>query len=135
MDQSGKPDQRVLILALTGKDAELTCSILTRAGVECLACANLQQLVGELSAGAGAVLLAEEAVVQSRDDCLARWLAAQPSWSDLPILVSARPGADSAAVAQAMDLLGNVTVLERPVRVAALVSAVRGVGNTKRAIT
>ena len=34
-------------------------------------------------------------------------------------------GADSAAVAQAMDQLGNVTVLERPMRVASLVSAVR----------
>ncbi|MBX9626402.1 MAG: HAMP domain-containing histidine kinase, partial [Gemmataceae bacterium] len=37
----------------------------------------------------------------------------------------ARPGADSAAVARAMDRLGNVTVLERPTRVAALVSAAR----------
>ncbi len=55
----------------------------------------------------------------------AEWLARQPPWSDLPVLVLARPGADSAAVAQAMDLLGNVTVLERPTRVAALVSAVR----------
>jgi PAS domain S-box-containing protein len=71
------------------------------------------------------VLIAEESVVHSGDQSLTEWLARQPPWSDLPVLVLARPGADSAGVAQAMDMLGNVTVLERPVRVAALVSAVR----------
>jgi signal transduction histidine kinase/CheY-like chemotaxis protein len=39
--------------------------------------------------------------------------------------VLARPGADSALVAQAISVFGNVTVLERPVRVATLVSTVR----------
>src|SRR5262249_41368785 len=53
------------------------------------------------------------------------WLASQPPWSDLPLIILARPGADSASVAQAMDRLGNVTVLERPTRVSAIVSAVR----------
>jgi signal transduction histidine kinase len=72
--------------------------------------------------GAGAVLLAEEAI---EPDQLVEWLVRQPPWSDLPMLVLARSGADSAAVAQAMDLLGNVTVLERPMRVASLVSALR----------
>jgi two-component system, sensor histidine kinase len=125
MDPIGNFEQRVLVLALTAKDAEMTRSILNRAGVACLGCTSLQQMCGELDAGAGAVLIAEEAAVPSRDHCLAAWLARQPRWSDLPVLVLARPGADSAAVAHAMELLGNVTVLERPVRVAALVSAVR----------
>jgi PAS domain S-box-containing protein len=78
-----------------------------------------------VDAGAAAVLLAEELIIQDRKNCLTEWLGRQPQWSDLPVLVIARTGADSAAVAQAMDLLGNVTVLERPTRVAALVSAVR----------
>ncbi len=115
----------VVMLAPTSKDAALTQSVLGRAGVACVCCADLDQLCERLEAGAGAVLLPEEAVVQSRNDCLVEWLARQPPWSDLPVLVLARPGADSAALAQAMDLLGNVTVLERPMRVAALVSAVR----------
>jgi PAS domain S-box-containing protein len=118
-------ESRVLILAPTGKDAELTRSILGRADIVCVCCGELEQLCAELPAGAGAVLVAEEAVIPGRDDCLAAWLAKQPAWSDLPVLVLARRGADSAAVAQAMDQLGNVTVLERPTRVAALVSAVR----------
>lgn len=118
-------EQRVLVLPLTAKDGKLTQSILTRAGIECQTCTRLQQICDELDAGAGAVVMAEEAVIQSRDNCLTDYLARQPPWSDLPVLVLARPGADSSAVSQAMDLLGNVTVLERPVRIAALVSAVR----------
>jgi PAS domain S-box-containing protein len=123
--ERNSPEQRVLVLALTAKDAELTHTILLQAGIECLACTSLQHVCDELVGGASAVLIAEEAVGERGDNCLARWLAEQPPWSDLPILVFARSGADSAAVAQALELLGNVTVLERPMRVAALVSAVQ----------
>jgi signal transduction histidine kinase/ActR/RegA family two-component response regulator len=118
-------EQRVLVLAPTGKDAELTQSVLDRADVACVCLSDLTQLCKELEQGASAVLLAEEAVVAGRDECLDEWLARQPPWSDLPVLVLARPGADSAAVSRAMELLGNVTVLERPTRIAALVSAIR----------
>jgi PAS domain S-box-containing protein len=118
-------EQRLLVLVPTSKDATLTASVLGRAGVACVCCADLVQLCQELEAGAGAVLLPEEAVSPDRNRCLDEWLARQPPWSDLPVLVLSRPGADSAAVGQAMDLLGNVTVLERPTRVTALVSAVR----------
>ena len=52
-------------------------------------------------------------------------LAGQPPWSDLPVLLLTRAGADSQIAAQTLRTLGNVTLLERPVRVAALVSAVR----------
>jgi PAS domain S-box-containing protein len=119
------PDDRVLVFVPTAKDAALTESVLSRAGVACVRCSDLAQVCQELEVGAGAVLLPEEVVVPEKDGRLAEWLARQPPWSDLPVLVLARPGADSAAVALAMDLLGNVTVLERPTRVAALVSAVR----------
>jgi PAS domain S-box-containing protein len=118
-------EEQVFILAPTGKDAALTGSVLQRAGVACVFYQTLEQLCEGLASGAGAVLLVEEAVAQDQSGCLTNWLASQPPWSDLPVLVLARPGADSAAVALAMDLLGNVTVLERPMRVAALVSAVR----------
>ena len=118
-------ERRVLALGPTGRDAALTESILARAGVACVRCEDVDRLLAELDLGAGVVLLAEEGVTKGRNDALMEWLARQPPWSDLPVLVLARPGADSTTVAQAMDLLGNVTVLERPMRVAALVSAVR----------
>ena len=118
-------EQRVLVLAPTGKDASLAQSVLQRAGIECQCCRDVRGLCDELEAGAGVVLLVEEAVTPDGGTRLVEWLSHQPVWSDLPILVLARPGADSSTVAESMDLLGNVTVLERPTRVAALVSAVR----------
>jgi len=118
-------EQRVLILTPTSKDAALTVRILKNANVECLSCSGLDEVCRELDLGAAAVLLAEEAVTSGRSGEMVKWLQRQPAWSDLPLLVLARAGADSAAVARAMDQLGNVTVLERPTRVTALVSSVR----------
>jgi signal transduction histidine kinase/ActR/RegA family two-component response regulator len=116
---------RLLILAPTLKDATLTSRVLEQEGILCLICPDLATMCERLEQGAGALLLPEEAIGPARPDCLLEALERQPPWSDLPILVLARQGADSAAVAQAMDLLGNVTVVERPTRISALISAVR----------
>ena len=86
-------EQRVLVLAPTGKDAALTGSILDRAGVAYACCPDLVKVCEELKAGAAAVLLPEEAVVAGNEH-LTRWLSRQPPWSDLPVLILARPGAD-----------------------------------------
>jgi PAS domain S-box-containing protein len=123
--ERARREQRILVLAPTSRDAAMAERVLRVAGIEALPCKAVTELCAEIERGAGAILLPEEAVVQDESDTLKRWLGRQPSWSDLPILVMARSGADSASVAQAMDLFGNVTVLERPVRVAALVSSVR----------
>ena len=129
---SGLHELRVLILAPTSKDSDLTRKVLQDAGVECLACDDMQQLCDEVNAGAAAIVLPEEAIVAQRNDRLSEILARQPPWSDLPLLVLARTGADSASVSRAMDLFGNVTVLERPMRISALVSAVRSALRARR---
>ena len=118
-------DMRVLVLAATQRDFTLTAEVLGRADIECCGCSSLDDLTNELRRGAGSVLIPEEAVSGAENKSLTRYLAEQPSWSDMPVLVLARPGADSGDVATAMDEYGNVTVLERPMRIAALVSAVR----------
>jgi len=115
----------VLIVTPTGRDATLATSVLQRAGITSLRCADLQQASAELDRGAAALLAAEESLGQEGHDPLTRWLATQEPWSDFPVLLLARPGADSTAVGRALDLLGNVSVLERPMRLAALVSATR----------
>ena len=112
----GPLDERILVLAPTAKDAELAQTVFSQAGLDSFCCAQVREVSAELERGAAAVLLAEEAVDEGEDQELVHRLAAQPRWSDLPVLVLARRGADSAAVAQAVDRLGNVTVLERPVR-------------------
>src|SRR5690349_4789464 len=118
--EQSRLEARVLILAPTGKDAALVHSALGRAAIESTICADIAGVDRELAEGAGALLLAEEAIADGTGTSLARALAAQPPWSDLPLLVLARSGADSEAVSLAMQVMGNVTVLERPMRLAAL---------------
>ena len=117
-------EQRLLILTPIGKDAALIEAMLRGDAVSCTACGDMQHLARELDRGAAAVLITEEALAGSVDPLAVR-IAQQATWSDLPVLLLTRLGADSALVQQALAKLGNVTLLERPVRVTALVSAVR----------
>ncbi len=117
--------QRALLLLGTARDTKLTCELLEHAGLVNFACSSAQQLRLEIDAGAGVVLVAEECLDHGAHAALLRVLDAQPAWSDLPILVLARPGTDSITVGEAVASLGNVTLLERPLRVAGLVSVVR----------
>ncbi|HEV3083539.1 MAG TPA: hypothetical protein VGY66_27410, partial [Gemmataceae bacterium] len=100
-------EQRVLILAPTGKDASLISAALSNAGIHCVVCVDLENLAQELGAGAGAMLLAEEVLAEGQGWPLEHALAAQPVWSDLPVLILTRPGADSATVAQSVQAFGN----------------------------
>jgi signal transduction histidine kinase len=115
-------ERRLLVLAPVGKDASLVEEMLRKDAVACVACADVERLSRELERGAAALLVAEEAL--PHDARLSELIQQQPPWSDLPVLVLTRPGANSAAVARAVRTLGNVTLLERPVRVTALASAV-----------
>lgn len=121
---SERLERRLLVLAPIGKDAALVEAMLRGERVECSACPDLDCLLRELERGAGAVLVAEEALGDI-DNHLPAVIARQPAWSDLPILLLTRHGADSALVERAASTLGNVTLLERPVRVVTLVSAIR----------
>ena len=117
-------ERRILVLAPTGRDSQLTQTVLAEAGMRSVNCIDLAALVQEIARGAGALLLSEEALqTEVHLHFLGERLMRQPPWSDLPILLLAHQGADSSAVRKAVRLLGNVTLLERPVRVAALVTA------------
>jgi PAS domain S-box-containing protein len=121
----GELERRILVLVTTTKDASLTRGILQRAGIACTVCGDLDTVVRELEAGAGALLVAEECVSYERAGDLIALIRRQPPWSDLPVLLLTRQGADSPEAMQAPDTLGNVTLLERPTRVNSLVSVVR----------
>ena len=125
MTTDSASDRRLLFLAATSKDASTTGELLAPLGIELCTCKTFDALLQQLRTGAGAILLSEEAVSASHNAALQAVLAAQPPWSDLPVLVLTRPGADSAASGHAVRTLGNVTLLERPLRLATLVTAVR----------
>ncbi len=113
----------MLVLAPTGRDAVLIAGILLKEGIAWNVCSGSEQLAHGLEQGVGAILLAEEALAGVHEG-LRALICRQPPWSDIPILVLTRQGADSPMVARAVETLGNVTLLERPVRVSALLSAV-----------
>lgn len=113
------------MLPLTARDGAVTRSILLSGGIHCTVCRDLDHLCAELDDGAGLVLLAEESLAAPPPESLTARVGRQPPWSDLPLLVLTRPGGDSLVAAAAFHQLGNVTLLERPVRVATLVSMVR----------
>ena len=116
-------DLRFLLMAPTNRDGDITSDLLNGAGIETQVFSNLDALVQALAEGAAAVMIAEEHLSGSLKAPLANWLSRQPPWSDLPILILTRPGADSPESAEAWRTLGNVTLLERPTRVTTLLSA------------
>jgi signal transduction histidine kinase/ActR/RegA family two-component response regulator len=122
-------EQRLLILAPRGRDASLAAGILTRAGIASCICVDLADLAGRAVEGAGAALVAEEALGgDDEEGMLLRWVLAQPPWSDFPFVVLAAPRGDLAQGAWApvwFARLGNAVLLERPLGAAALASAVR----------
>ena len=120
-----RPEERVLLLAPTARDASTTQSVLGHVGVHSAACATIPALCAELARGAGAIILTEHASTAPDVGMLVEHLRRQPPWSDLPVLVLAAGGAESGAGRRAMELFGNVTVLERPVQMASLASVVR----------
>ena len=124
MADPGPDELRVLVLAPTGRDGALACSVLAGAGVPVHRCRDMAELCLQ-GPQSGCLLVAEEALTPQARGPLRELLHGQPPWSDLPLLVLTRRGADSATAAMALSDFSNVTLVERPVRIGALVSCVR----------
>jgi signal transduction histidine kinase len=123
---SDSEEQRCLVTAPSGKDAALICGALARGRVSCQVCATAAELVEEAQRGLGAVMVAEEALAPPGALLrMLRLIERQPAWSDLPVVLLTKAGPASRLAMEAARALGNVTVLERPVPMATLVSAVR----------
>jgi signal transduction histidine kinase/CheY-like chemotaxis protein len=118
-------EQRILIFVPFGKDASLACEVLQKSSIACHLCNSFQDLLSELERGAGAVLTVEEALPESVSTRLSQYLASQPAWSDIPLLLLTRSGGNEAWSMRAYETLGNVTLLERPLRASTLTSAAR----------
>jgi signal transduction histidine kinase len=125
MPDPSDSEQRVLVLAPTGRDAANSVAVLGRVGLVCVACRDMVDLCRELAVGAAVVLLTEESLALDRAGVLAEALARQPTWSDLPVIMLTRGGPESPVASRAMQTLGNVILLERPIRMFALVSAAK----------
>src|ERR1700730_7680011 len=128
MTLSSDKDPRVLILAPSGRDADLIAAALADVAVPCHICRTADDLAEELEAGAAAMVVGEEALGEKEIQTIASTLEQQPPWSDLPIIVmtgGGEPNRASQQLARMRTPLGNVTLQERPLRAVTLVSCVQ----------
>jgi signal transduction histidine kinase len=116
---------RVLVVAPTGRDSELICSLLTSKGILCVAPPTAEAVRIESEIGAGAVILAEEVLTLADISEWADHIARQPSWSDLPVILLTIPGERSRRRMLAQAPLENLVLLERPVRPETFLSTIQ----------
>jgi PAS domain S-box-containing protein len=120
--------RHALILAPSGRDAEIAQGLLAEVAVEARTYGDLAVLVEALNDEALLVVLTDEALLSSDLKGLASWIAAQPTWSDLPIVVLTRQGVRpdrNPRAARLSDVLGDVSFLERPFHPTTFASIVR----------
>ena len=135
--RSDRHDERILILAPSRRDAPTVASVLERAGVSTETYPNLAELCQALDDGAGAALVAEEAVaLPEGTNMLRACLERQPPWSEPPIVLVTTGGSRRAAGFgqgnEHFSGLGNLMLLERPLRSATLVSAMHSALRARR---
>lgn len=126
MTQGRTPAElRVLLLTPTVRDGQASRQILASEGIHCKVCKGMEDLQAEMAIGAAVLVLPEEVVLADTAATLQQSLRLQPAWSDLPVIVLSRTGTQSPAVERALSTLGNVSLVERPLRVSTLVSQIR----------
>src|SRR5687768_13402416 len=127
--------ERVLLLTPTGADTEVAASLLAEADLSPLPCGSLADVCHRISEGAGAIVVAEEALISAEAVGLIDFLAAQPPWSDIPVIVlttRTHEGSSTVELSRLFASVGNLVVLERPFTSAAFLVTVHGALRTRR---
>jgi len=125
----------VVLLMPSGADARVTERILTGAGFGARAYPDMASAVNALGDRIDALLVAEEALAEEARALLLHALAHQPPWSDLPVIIlagSRGPGDALSPQLEPLTTSANVTILERPVRIATLVTTLRAAERARR---
>ncbi len=78
------------------------------------------------------MIVADEALQPETSDGLLQRLGEQPPWSDLPLIVFTRGQESSETLLERLVPRGNATILERPVRLSTLTSAVKAALRARR---
>ncbi len=128
--------ERVLILAPKGRDAAVIGAMLGEVGIASASFPDLPAFIDGLQEpDAGTAVLAQEAMA-TETEALEAWIAAQPPWSDFPfvLLTFRKPilQPESSHTTRVAEVLGNASVLERPLHPLTLVSAVRAALRARR---
>ena len=127
--------ETALILAPRGRDTEVASGMLEEEGISAVACADVAEVVDRLNEGAGFVIATEEALAGGDLRSLSDHINRQPEWSDLPFVLLTRRGGGlerNPAAGRFLDLLGNVTFVERPFHPTTLTSVARSALRARR---
>jgi signal transduction histidine kinase/CheY-like chemotaxis protein len=133
-----KPDDnRLLVVAPTGRDAQMVCDTLRGFALPCESSATVQEACEKAGHGVGALLLAEECLTAGALSDLARLIQAQPQWSGVPVILLTSNGdrihAAGLALLEQAGVRGNLVIVERPARLLTLRTAVEtALHNRKR---
>src|SRR5690606_4545285 len=125
MTGAGQRSLTVLVAATAAADADALLTTLRAAGIEAEPVTSVDELCRQITrddAAPGAIVVVDEALSGGGARALDRALQAQPSWSDLPVVVVLAGGDGGSS---ALEALGHVTILQRPMRAISLVSVVR----------
>ena len=128
MAETCTSDLPVLVFAPFGKDAVLIDRVLRQSAVTVHLLSELKEFSDAICEQAGAAIITEEALHNGTISAIAQKIAAQPRWSDFPVIVLTGSGMSTATTESAVRSrapLGNVTLLERPLRPVTLIAAVR----------
>jgi signal transduction histidine kinase/CheY-like chemotaxis protein len=120
--------ERALILAPKGRDAFVAGKILGETALVAAICSDLTTFLRELDLGAGVAVLTDDAIRDTDIKGLASWVGSQPPWSDFPFVLLTERGDGlerNPAAARQMEILGNVSFLERPFHPTTLISVVK----------
>jgi PAS domain S-box-containing protein len=128
----GPLDERVLVLAPTARDGATSGGLLESARIPHFLCNSIDDVCREAGRGAGAAVVTAEAVLRDAEGRLTKLLKAQPPWSDFPLVVLTPPGAELPRLLQALDGVGHMTLMKRPVQVSTLVSTIQSALRDRR---
>lgn len=125
---TGENSDRVLLFMGQARESEASRLMVSRTGTETLSCRDARHLCEEINRGVGALVISRQILTDEGfaefHDCL----KSQPAWSHVPIIVvldEDELSENTDEVMSRLEPLGNVTLLEAPVRVGTLITTVR----------
>ena len=128
-------DFRFVVAAPVGRDGELICAQLRRSGLQADCFSDSGSAIRHAREGVAAVIVTDEALEPVALQQWRHFVERQPGWSDLPFILLTSGSSEpryAGLSSRVRDMLGNVTILDRPVRIEMLLSAANSCMRARR---
>lgn len=123
------------MLAFLKRDAALICEVLQKAGIAAEICPDVGQASLASATNGDCLIIAEELLTPDLVHSLQVLLSEHPAWSDFPLVMLTLGGEVSVSTQKRRELrgpLGNIGLLERPIRPETLISTVQNALRARR---